>query len=130
MFRYLILNKVYNFSWNAIRPTRYINIILQISSLFIAVIMKESLFVADKKLLKDLFKNSICDCDWVIDIFFIISDYFWLLVISVYHWFFCSIDNRDLVPIQVFLISLMFSLKDLVKYFSFALLRSVDKRFL
>ena len=37
------------------------DIILQISSLFVAVIMKESLFFVDKKLLKDLFENLIFD---------------------------------------------------------------------
>ena len=38
------------------------DITLQISSLFVAVIMKESLFFVDKKLLKDLFENLIFDC--------------------------------------------------------------------
>ena len=33
------------------------DITLQISSLFVAVIMKESLLFVDKKLLKDLFEN-------------------------------------------------------------------------
>ena len=37
------------------------DIILQISSLFVAVITKESLFFADKKLLNDLFENLIFD---------------------------------------------------------------------
>ena len=37
------------------------DITLQISSLFVAVIMKESLFFVDKKLLKDLFENLIFD---------------------------------------------------------------------
>ena len=39
-------------------------------------------------------------------------------------------DTRDLILVQFFLTSLLFSLKNLVKYFSFALLRSVDKIFL
>ena len=34
---------------------------LQISALFLAIIMKESLLFVDKKLLKDLFKNFIFD---------------------------------------------------------------------
>ena len=38
------------------------DITLQIFSLFVAVIMKESLFFVDKKLLKDLFENLIFDC--------------------------------------------------------------------
>ena len=37
------------------------DITLQISSLFVVVIMKESLFFVDKKLLKDLFENLIFD---------------------------------------------------------------------
>ena len=37
------------------------DIILWISSLFVSVIMKESLFFVDKKLLKDLFENLIFD---------------------------------------------------------------------
>ena len=38
------------------------DITLQIFSLFVAVIMKESLFFVHKKLLKDLFENLIFDC--------------------------------------------------------------------
>ena len=44
--------------------------------------------------------------------------------------FFCFIDTKVFIPFQVFFISLMFSLKKFVKYFSLALLRNVDKRFL
>ena len=68
--------------------------------------------------------KSYCDSDWVIDVFFMISDYGWCVIN------FCFIDSRGLIRIQFFLISLMFSLRNLVKYFSFLLLRSVDKRFL
>ena len=38
--------------------------------------------------------------------------------VSLFLWF---IDTRDLTPIQVLLTSLMFSLRNLVKYFSRAL---------
>ena len=108
--------------------------ILKISSLFATVVMKESLLFVDKKnskvsvwksyfwldSLRNWFENvteSICDLD-----FFFVFVFFFL--------FFCFIDFRDLTPIQVFLMSLMLSLKDLMKYFSFAHLRSVDKGFL
>ena len=51
--------------WMLLRPQNLLilrdDIILQISSLFVAVIMKESLFFVDKKLLKDLFENLIFD---------------------------------------------------------------------
>ena len=56
-----------------------------------------------------------------------ILHHFWLWMVC--HCF-CFIVTRDSIPIQVFLRSLMFSLKNLVKHFSFALLRSVGKRFL
>ena len=56
-----------------------------------------------------------------------ILHHFWLWMVC--HCF-CFIVTRDSIPIQVFLRSLMFSLKNLVKHFSFALWRSVGKRFL
>ena len=112
------------------------DITLQISSLFAAVIMKESLFFVDKKLLKHLFFDwtvSAIDVKKLLKVFAIAIGslmYFssFLIMVGV-SLFLCFIDTRDLIPIQI-LIFLMFSLKNLVKYFSFALLRSVDKRFL
>ena len=44
--------------------------------------------------------------------------------------FFCFTDTKVFIPYQVFFISLMFSLKRFVKYFSLTLLRSLDERFL
>ena len=117
------------------------DIILQISSLFVAVIMKELLFFDDKKLLKDLFENLIFD--WkvsAIDVKKLLKVYAIVIGSLIYFSSFlfidgvslllCFIDTRDLIPIQVFLISLMFSLKNLMKYFPFSLLSSVDKRYL
>ena len=115
-------------------------IILQTSSLFLEVFMKELLLFVEKKTSegfvwklyfwlnshnnwsKKVIEN-LDDCDWVIDVFFIISDYNVSLIL-------CFIDTRNSIPIQVFLISFILLLKNLVKYFSFPLLRSVDKRFL
>ena len=39
--------------------------------------------------------ESICDCDWIIDVFFFISDYGWCAIIFM-------LDTRDLIPFQVF----------------------------
>ena len=117
------------------------NITLQISSLFVAFIMKEPLFSVDKNLLKDLFENSIFDRRVsAIDVKKLLK-VFAVAIGSLIHFssfqvmdsvslFFCFIDTRDLISIQVFLIFLMFSLKYLVNYFSFPLLSCVDKRFL
>ena len=114
------------------------DIILQISSLFVAVDRKESLFFVDKKLPKDLFenlklKNSAIDAK-------IYLKYLWLWLgpwCIFYHfwlWMVCHcfliIDTRDLISIQMFIISLMFSLENSVKYVSFTHMMSVDKRLL
>ena len=113
-------------------------IILQTSSLFLEVFMKELLLFVEKKTSEGFVwefyfwlnsRNNWCKkvienlehCDWVIDVFFIISDYSVSLILGF-------IDTRNSIPIQVFLISFMLLLKNLVKYFSFPLLRSVDKR--
>ena len=112
------------------------NITLQISSLFVAFIMKEPLFSVDKNLLKDLFENSIFDRRVsAIDVKKLLK-VLAVAIGSLIHFssfqvmdsvslFFCFIDTRDLIPIQVFLIFLMFSLKYLVNYFSFPLLSCV-----
>ena len=70
---------------------------------FICSSYYESLFFVDKKtskrfvwklnfLLNSLSNwceqviESICDCDWVIDVFFIISDYGWHVIVFMLHW--------------------------------------------
>ena len=56
-----------------------------------------------------------------------IFHHFWLWMVSL---FLCFIVTWDLIPIQVLSIPLlMFSLKNLVKYFAFVLLRSVERDF-
>ena len=78
------------------------DITLQISSLFVAFIMKESLFFVHKKPLRICLKlnfwlnslsywsekviESICDGDWVIDVFFVISGYGWCVIVFMFHW--------------------------------------------
>ena len=48
---------------NHINSFKFTNLeIVQIPSLFVAVIMKKSLFFVDKKLLYNLFQNLIFDC--------------------------------------------------------------------
>ena len=60
-------------------------------SLFVAVIMKESLFFDDKKLQKDFFENVIFD--WTVPaiyvsvkVFFIISENGWCVIVFMFHW--------------------------------------------
>ena len=59
------------------------DITLQISSLFVVVIMKESLFFVDKKLLKDLFENLIFD--WTVSAIDVKS-YWKYLQLRFGHW--------------------------------------------
>ena len=103
------------------------DIVLQISNLFVAVNMKKALFFVDKKILKDLFGNlifwlnSLIQPEQLMKVFGIVIGslmYFSpFLIMDGVSLFLCFIDTRDLIHIQVFLISLMFSLKNLVKYF-------------
>ena len=139
------LGQVWNFSWNAIRSTRFINIerwYYFVNFFFICsgCYGKVIVFCWQKTSKGFVWKldfwlnslnnscekviESICYCGWVIDVFlsFLIIDGVTLLL--------CFIDNIDLISIHVFLISLMSSFKNLVKNFSFPLLRSLDKRFM
>ena len=95
------------------------DIILKISSLFVEVIMKESLIYDDKKFLNDLFENLIFE--WTISatevkkllkVLAIETGslmYFSSLVINEGEsLFFSFIDTKVFIPFQVFFISLMF----------------------
>ena len=95
---------------------------LQISSIFVAVTMKESLFVVDKKLLSLVdWTVSAIDVKTSLKVFAIaigsLMYFSSFLIIDGVSFFLCFIHSRDLIPIQVFLISLMSSLKNLVKFF-------------
>ena len=95
------------------------DIAFQTSFLSVAVIMKESLGIDVKKLLKEF--------GFVIGSLIYFPSFLIMDGVSLFLFF---IDTKDLIPIQIFLVSLMFSLKSLAKHFSFVLLRSVDKRFM
>ena len=95
---------------------------LQISSIFVAVTMKESLFFVDKKLLSLVdWTVSAIDVKTSLKVFAIaigsLMYFSSFLIIDGVSFFLCFIHSRDLIPIQVSLISLMSSLKNLVKFF-------------
>ena len=91
------------------------DITLQISFLFVTIIMKESLFFVDKKLLKDLFENLIFDravsandVKRLLKLFAIAIEslmfFSSILIMDGVSLLLCFIDTRDLILIQVFLI--------------------------
>ena len=91
------------------------DITLQISFLFVTIIMKESLFFVDKKLLKDLFENlifdravSAIDVKRLLKLFAIAIEslmfFSSILIMDGVSLLLCFIDTRDLILIQVFLI--------------------------
>ena len=91
------------------------DITLQISFLFVTIIMKESLFFVDKKLLKDLFENlifdravSAIDVKRLLKLFEIAIEslmfFSSILIMDGVSLLLCFIDTRDLILIQVFLI--------------------------
>ena len=106
--------------------------------LFLAVIMKEPLLFIDKKLVNSFFENFIFDRTIGVKKLLKVSAilirslmYFSLFLIKDGRpLFLCFIDTRNLIPIYVFLISLIFSLKKLLIYFPVFLSKSVDKSFL
>ena len=110
--------------------------------LFLAVIMKEPLLFIDKNLVNNFLKIlflteqtvSAIGVKKLLKVFAILIRslmYFSLFLIKDgWPLILCFIDTRNLIPIYVVLICLIFSLKKLLIYFPVFLSRSVDKSFL